>query len=78
MDKPKIQEKEETTQEKNVSEVYESPKGFHRHKCESCGHVWEHGNECRNNFAAHICACGNVESYHYTGPERPTTQKTER
>ncbi len=52
--------------------TYESPKGFHRHKCRKCGYIWEHGNTCVNDEKAHTCSkCGTEEWYWYQGPQAP-------
>lgn len=38
----------------------------HKHKCNGCGHIWEHGNACRGNVEAHTCArCGDEQWSHY-------------
>lgn len=67
MGKPTTKQKEEPTV------PYESPHGFHRHKCDKCGYVWEHANTCVNNTALHTCpGCGTEEWYWYKGPEAPT------
>jgi predicted nucleic acid-binding Zn-ribbon protein len=32
---------------------------LHKHKCPECGYIWEHGEECGGNEAAHTCSqCG--------------------
>lgn len=51
---------------------YESPSGFHRHKCGNCGHVWEHSDSCHGQKEPHICTnCHNIEGWRYFGPEAP-------
>ena len=36
----------------------EIPITHHVHKCEKCGFLWSHSDECRGNQAAHTCPCG--------------------
>lgn len=43
----------------------------HKHKCGSCGTVWEHSNECYSNYDAHVCKCGDTSFHHYHGDEIP-------
>lgn len=44
----------------------------HKHKCPnpSCGHIWEHGNNCAGDPHAHECEkCGTEQWYKYYTPE---------
>lgn len=39
----------------------------HKHKCNKCGTIWEHGNESVNNINAHKCPqCKTVQWWKYT------------
>ncbi len=54
------------------STPYESPVGFHRHKCDNCGQIWEHSNSCAGNEHAHTCTtCGHKNWERYKGPDAP-------
>lgn len=47
-------------------------KGLHKHRCKSCGCIWEHPNECSyEDFEKnHACPkCGKRESFKHYGPE---------
>lgn len=56
---------------------YESPKGFHRHKCDNCSHVWEHDDSCKGKTNLHTCPdCKEEEWSQYFGPEPPTKKET--
>lgn len=45
---------------------------LHKHRCGSCGHVWQHDQQAGANLAAHICSrCGNLEILKYFGSEPP-------
>lgn len=57
---------------------YASPTGFHRHKCDDCGHIWEHKDSCAGNESAHTCICGKEEWYKYFGPEPPASLPKKR
>lgn len=66
-----------------MSKPYTSPAGYHRHKCEKCGCVWEHIDRA-SMYAenAHDCpACGAANHrFKYDGPaapEHPTRPPTE-
>jgi predicted nucleic acid-binding Zn-ribbon protein len=39
----------------------------HKHKCDRCAHVWEHGEHCAGDTKAHTCTqCGSEQwSRHY-------------
>lgn len=51
---------------------YVSPDGMHRHKCSSCGYVWEHCDSESGNDAAHGCpSCGVKQWTKYSGDEKP-------
>lgn len=51
----------------------EEPEGTHKHKCQTCGNVWEHENACVNNKPAHTCReCGSEQWWKYDGRERGT------
>lgn len=39
--------------------------GTHKHKCDSCGNVWEHSDDMAGNQEAHTCQCGEKQFYHY-------------
>ena len=33
----------------------------HKHQCQHCRYVWEHGEECQGNYEAHTCpVCGKL------------------
>ena len=64
------------TTKKVTTVPYESPKGFHRHKCNHCNHIWEHGEGCFCKIEPHKCPnCGNEQWVKYKGPEPPTPEK---
>lgn len=58
----------------------EEEKGSHRHRCDSCGLVWEHGNNCqelsRDIFEqSHACTrCGRRVVQKYRG-DLPTERR---
>jgi rRNA maturation endonuclease Nob1 len=39
----------------------------HRHKCEACGHIWEHASDNAGDTEAHTCPkCGTeLESWEW-------------
>ena len=61
--------------------VDEQDKGTHRHRCDSCGLVWEHGNNCQNLSSeifdeSHTCQrCGNPRVVHKYRGDAPTDQR---
>lgn len=64
---------------KDLDGDYESPDGFHRHKCDKCGHVWEHSDKCRGQEEPHICAnCGDIQGWKYFGPEPPSQKAKQK
>lgn len=57
-------------------EPYTSPPGRHRHRCDSCGRVWEHGEDCYGDWNAHKCPrCGESQIVLYRGDEPPTPKE---
>ncbi len=56
-----------------ASNTYQSPTGFHTHKCDDCGHVWEHSDKCRGIIKHHLCPeCKTMQWAQYNGPKAPT------
>lgn len=52
---------------------YKSPKGFHRHQCAQCKHIWEHSDKCFGRKRPHKCPnCKEEEWYKYNGSKPPT------
>ena len=47
----------------------EDPQGLHKHKCKSCGYVWQHENSCVNHIPAHTCICGKRQWSVYEGSD---------
>lgn len=45
--------------------------GSHRHKCDSCGFVWEHADSNAGKTAPHTCVCGKEVWYRHYGDEKP-------
>lgn len=44
----------------------------HKHKCKTCGYVWQHDDSCVNDKKAHTCIkCGDMRWLHYKGDEFP-------
>ena len=43
--------------------------GSHKHQCDECGFIWEHGDHNAGNEETHICPCGEVvwERYYEDG-----------
>lgn len=38
------------------------PPGWHEHRCQACGAMWQHGIEQRGNVESHRCpVCGRVQ-----------------
>lgn len=67
-------EQESTPTDSTVTN-YESPEGFHRHKCPNCNYIWEHSNNCVGNISAHRCPrCETIEGRKYTGTLPPSTR----
>jgi hypothetical protein len=51
----------------------------HKHKCEQCGFVWRHSNECAGSVQSHVCAvCTHVERWWYEGPEEPSVHPSDK
>jgi hypothetical protein len=45
------------------------PPRLHRHRCDRCRLVWEHGDGNRDNVEAHRCpGCGQLCEEWYAGP----------
>lgn len=53
-------------------------KDLHKHKCYSCGHVWQHDYYQLKKLSeeefdkAHVCKCGRDVFERYYGPDKPT------
>lgn len=53
---------------------YVSPEGYHRHKCNNCGHIWEHSDCMAGDDDAHKCTkCGEEQWEKYKGNSIPCT-----
>jgi len=37
----------------------------HKHRCETCGFIWEHETNCINNTKAHTCIKCGAEQWHW-------------
>jgi hypothetical protein len=48
---------------------------MHKHRCVSCGHVWEHDESCRGNRDLHICQrCGDGPWFWRYDGDEPVSQ----
>jgi len=43
---------------------------IHKHKCNNCGHVWQHSDNCAGVTSEHTCPnCGNESWVRYNGTD---------
>lgn len=64
--------------------MYQSPPGYHRHRCPTCGCVWEHPDICAEaegvEFdALHECPfCQTLATVRYEGEFEPEVTQSPR
>lgn len=46
--------------------------GTHKHRCDHCGTIWEHSDDLRGSYEAHLCpkeGCGEHQGFRFTTDE---------
>jgi predicted RNA-binding Zn-ribbon protein involved in translation (DUF1610 family) len=52
----------------------ETTAGLHKHKCPSCGYIWQHEDSCINNTPEHTCRKCQTEVWYWYEGDMPAVE----